>query len=103
MEYQIGTVTYDLSELPSCLPTRIEEEPVRTALAEYIEAYTADKAAMDEYESFDVSLESDRKADWIKTDELLRACAKSRQRRKRAWFNLLDVLDEDRDYTSTEE
>jgi hypothetical protein len=103
MEYQIGTVTYDLSELPSSLPTRIEEEPVRMALTEYIEAYTADKAALDEYEAFDAYVESDRKADWTKTDELLRACAKSRQRRKRAWFNLLDVLDEDRDYTSTEE
>jgi len=110
MDYQIGTVTYDLRELPPSLHARIEEEPVRAALTAYLEAYTADKAAIDEHDAFDCAdwdyKTNDMKilrAHWAKTDELRRTCTQTRQRRKRAWFALLDLLGEDYDYTSTDE
>jgi hypothetical protein len=110
MDYQIGTVTYDLRELPPSLHARIEEKPVRAALTEYLEAYTADKVAIDEHDAFDCAdwdfTTNDMKilrAHWAKTGELRRTCTQTRQRRKRAWFALLDLLGEDYDYTSTDE
>lgn len=84
MEYVYGTTTYDLRELPPCLPLRIKEQEVVEALHTYLDAYMADKATIDE-----------PYLGKLRLGQLLRA----RTHRKKAWFALLDILGEKYDYT----
>ena len=106
MEYKYGNKTYDLRELPPSLWSRIGEEEVVAALHAYLDAYTADKEVIDEYDTYDSACPTDPvavAAYWIKIGQLRRTATKSRILRKLMWFALLDVLDESYGYTSTDE
>jgi hypothetical protein len=106
MEYKYGNKTYDLREMPSSLWSRIGEEEVVTALHEYLDAYTADKEVIDEYDAYDGACPTDPAgvtAYWIKIGQLQRTATNSRILRKLMWYALLDVLDESYGYTSTDE
>lgn len=109
MEYQYGTTTYDLRELPPSLHARIGEEQVVTALHAYLDAYTADKAAIEENDAYDAHVwstptdQAGLDAHWNRVGQLIKACTLSRKQRKSRWYALLDVLGEDYSYTSTDE
>ena len=55
MEYFYNNTNYDLRELPPTLHARLrmEEPEVETALHTYLDAYTADKGAIEEHDAYD--------------------------------------------------
>jgi hypothetical protein len=109
MEYIYENTTYDLRELPPSLQGRMGEPEVVTALHVYLDAYTADKEAIEEHDAYDAHVwvtpttQAGLDAHWNKVGQLRMACTHSRKRRKTAWFALLDLLGEDYDYTSTDD
>jgi heme oxygenase len=108
MEYIYKNTTYDLRGLPS-LQARLEDPAVVTALHNYLDAVMTYKNAIEEDDAYDEHVwptpttQAGLDAHWNKVGQLRRACEQSRKRRKTAWFALMDLLDQDYDYSSTED
>lgn len=99
--YMHWPIKYELSDWPDSIYERSDEEPVRTALIEYLKAYTADKVAIHEHDAFDCAPWDYKtndmnilRAHWAKTGDLRSLCTQTRRHRKKLWFALLDLLGE---------
>lgn len=108
--YMHWPIKYELSDWPDSIYERSDEEPIRSALVEYLKAFTADKVAIDALEAFDCAPWDYKtndmnilRAHWAKTDELRTICIQTRRHRKKLWFALLDMLGETYDLTGSDE
>ena len=92
------------NEWPQDMAAKLDLKQVREALDDYIHADAADKAVIEAHDAYDDAPSPDTmEIHWAKISQLRRACTISRRLRKRTWRILMDVLEEDYEYTSTDE
>jgi hypothetical protein len=94
-------------ECPEHIAVKLDSEQAWKAYDAYRKAYVADKAAIEAHDEYDdkpsPTNPSRLQRHWDKISHLKRACTISRRLRKRTWRVLMDVLEEDYEYTSTDE
>ena len=91
------------NEWPQDMAAKLDKTQVRKALDDYIHAEAADKAAIEAHDAYDAPSPDTLEMHWAKISHLRRACTISRRLRKRTWRILMEVLEEDYEYTSTDE
>ena len=95
------------NEWPQYMAAKLDLEPVRKALDDYIHAEAADKAAIEAHDAYDDAPSPNTlEMHWAKISQLRRACTISRRLRKRTWrilMEVMEVMEEDYEYTSTDE
>lgn len=91
------------------LQNKIGSPHVVAALNTWLLANEADKLAIEEHDAYDAHVwptpttQAGLQAHWDKVGQLRRACTETRMCRKRAWRELMNALEEEYDYTSTDE
>ena len=93
-------------EFPA-LEKKMSDPDVMKAVKKYIASYTLELNAIEAHDHFELCPLTNDMAilqnHWAKVSKLQIKCTKTRRIRKRAWRELIDLLEEEWQYTSTDE